>query len=79
MDHNTPIEVQRYQKGEELSGAEKLLVRQYVKKWRSRLYEISWFMSCLNTHIARMANQEDTQGLHRQVLERSLQISSPVG
>ncbi len=34
-------------------------VEEYVQCWRERLYDISWFMKCLNEHISREANKED--------------------
>ena len=39
--------------------AERLAVSKVVKQWRARLFDLGWFMRCLNEHIARMANEED--------------------
>jgi REP element-mobilizing transposase RayT len=54
-----PEIVQRFVLGELLSDAELETVRNTVEIWRSRLTSISWFMSCLNYHIAVQANKED--------------------
>ena len=35
------------------------IVNNIVENWRKRLTDISWFMRCLNEHIARLANLED--------------------
>jgi REP element-mobilizing transposase RayT len=54
-----PRLAQRYLQGETLSDKELKKIEQLSKVWRSRLYSISWFMSCLNYTIARRANKED--------------------
>lgn len=54
-----PNLVQRYKKGEPLLPAEMDKVLEHAQTWRTRLSSISWFMACLNEHIARKANQED--------------------
>jgi hypothetical protein len=51
--------VARYQRSETLLEAERTMVNQYVETWRERLFDISWFMRCLNEHLARRANEED--------------------
>lgn len=49
----------RYISGKNISKYEMALVNKYAKIWRKRLNDISWFMRCLNEHIARKANFED--------------------
>ncbi len=54
-----PYLVQRYLSGDVLGEAELLCVEEYAAEYRSRLMDISWFMRCLNEHLARLANKED--------------------
>ncbi len=54
-----PLLVDRYSNGEQMSKAELDFVRDKIELWRERLYDLSWFMRCLNEKIARMANAED--------------------
>lgn len=53
-----PPSVQRWQDGvavdAELKAAEAV-----IEKWRGRLCDLSWFMKCLNEHLARRANAEE--------------------
>lgn len=56
--HGPPM-MARYLAGEDLSAAERRQVSAVVAVWRERLIDISWYMRCLNEHIARRANQED--------------------
>ena len=53
------ILVDRYRAGEALDTASKFRMSEIVNEWRSRLYDISWFMRNLNEYIARKANFED--------------------
>jgi len=51
--------VDRYIAGEKLDSACQFRINEIVNEWRSRLYDISWFMRNLNEFIARKANSED--------------------
>ncbi|MGR8947702.1 MAG: transposase [Gammaproteobacteria bacterium] len=54
-----PMVIQRYVKGEELNEVEMTAVSNIAEAWRQRLSDLSWYMRCLNEHIARRANAED--------------------
>jgi len=51
--------VDRYRAGEKLDSGCLFRINEIVNEWRSRLYDISWFMRNLNEFIARKANNED--------------------
>jgi REP element-mobilizing transposase RayT len=50
--------VQRWRRGE-TGEAETLAALAIVESWRERLYDLGWFMKCLNEHLARRSNEED--------------------
>ena len=53
-----PLIVKRWLKGE-AEAAENLKAEEIVQTWRERLYDLGWFMKCLNEYLARKANEED--------------------
>ena len=53
------VMINRWRSGARLSKAEELVVKKVIETWRKRLYDLGWFMRCLNEHIARLANHED--------------------
>lgn len=54
-----PYLAKRYADNEVMSDAEITEARRQIELRRARLYDLSWFMRCLNEPIARMANLED--------------------
>lgn len=55
---HAPSTVKRWASGEALE-AEREVAEAIVEEWRNRLRDVSWFMRCLNEHLARLANAED--------------------
>jgi REP element-mobilizing transposase RayT len=53
-----PPVVERWSNGT-VTQAERQLAELIIDKWRKRLCDLSWFMKCLNEHLARRANVED--------------------
>lgn len=51
--------VQRFLANDSMNKAEIQRVEEFAEEYRCRLQDISWFMRCLNEHLAREANKED--------------------
>jgi len=54
-----PLLIEAYRKGQLGTETEREAARDYIAKYRRRLYDLSWYMQCLNEHLARQANAED--------------------
>ena len=54
-----PLLVQRFLANDAMGKSELQRVEEFAEEYRSRLLNISWFMRCLNEHLARKANKED--------------------
>jgi REP element-mobilizing transposase RayT len=53
-----PVLLKRWAQG--LCGeAECAAAKELIAEWRERLCDVSWYMRCLNEHLARRANAED--------------------
>lgn len=50
---------QCFMRGETLPTAERKILQSKAEVWRTRLSDISWFMSAMTEHIARLANAEE--------------------
>jgi REP element-mobilizing transposase RayT len=55
---SAPPLVERWRSGQ-ASEAEREAAGAIIERWRERLYDVSWFMKCLNEQLARRANAED--------------------
>ena len=53
-----PEVVKRWLSGQ-TEGGETLKALEIIGLWRERLYDLGWFMKCLNEYLARRANEED--------------------
>jgi hypothetical protein len=55
---SVPPLIARWQNGH-AEAAEREAAERIIETWRARLSDISWYMKCLNEHLARRANAED--------------------
>jgi REP element-mobilizing transposase RayT len=55
---STPEPIKCWQQGS-CGPAEQEAAAELIERWRQRLHDVSWYMRCLNEHLARRANAED--------------------
>lgn len=56
-----PLLIERWAQG--LCGeAEREVAETFIEQWRRRLCDVSWYMRCLNEHLARRANADKSRG-----------------
>ena len=53
-----PLLIERWQQSE-CPEAVRAAAEAMITDWRNRLFDVSWYMRCLNEHLARRANAED--------------------
>jgi REP element-mobilizing transposase RayT len=56
--YSRPPLIERWEKGECESG-DREVAEALIERWRERLFDVSWYMRCLNEPLARRANLED--------------------
>ncbi len=57
--YSGPQYLENFIEGGSLSSTDQAALEERLPIWRQRLGDLSWFMRCLNEHIARIANAED--------------------